>query len=247
MRWFGLAALAALTACNGAEREPVAEREATASAEQVAPAAAAQTCKQFPQGEDDGSATRPEVPASLASFVTATETTVTVERRSGTPACIDIAYGEVDSWDSFAQGRLLGVGISGHEYNSYLVVDRESAAKPIETGRQPVFSRNGKRFASVDVSESAFGAFEALGVWEVEDRSVRTLQSLPGAPLLDAGGDWRLERWASDDCLIFSAEIPPGSEDRGDRRYYELVVSGPQDLRLVARDDACSSPETARP
>ena len=79
--------------------------------------------------------------------MTATETTVTVQRVSGTPACIDIAYGEVDAWDTRAEGRLLGIGISGHEYNSYLLVDRNTGAAPVETGVKPVFSPSGRRFA----------------------------------------------------------------------------------------------------
>jgi len=227
MRWIGLiGALGALAACGAAESSESAEL-------------AAQACEQFEQEADDGTPSRPEVPAQLASFVTATETTITAARDAGLPACIDITYGEVEAWDSFAGGRLLGVGISGHEYNSYLVIDREGVGKPIETGRRPVFSPSGQRFASVDVSESAFGAFEALGVWEVNDKAMRRLMYFPGAPLLDAGGDWRLERWVSDDCLIFSTAANPSDPELRERKLHELRLTGQQELPTVTEAAAC--------
>lgn len=219
--------LGALAACGGGEGS---ERAAMA----------AQTCPQFQQEVDDGAPSRPEVPARLASFVTATETTVTIARDTGTPACIDITYGEVDAWDSFAGGRLLGIGLSGHEYNSYLVIDRDEASEPIETGRAPVFSPSGKRFASVDVSESAFGAFEALGVWELTESSIRNLVMIED--LLDRGSDWRLERWASDECIIFSTAADPTGVDLEERKFEELRLTDRPMLREVAEAAACRSP-----
>lgn len=228
-----LLALATLAACDGMESEDAVAPDATAATEQ--------TCKQF-VGHPDEPAIEHEVPSSLASYVSATKTTITVQRSTGTPACLDVSYGDVDAWDSLAKGRLLGVGISGHEYNSYLVVDLEGTGEPIETGRAPTFSPSGRRFASVDVSEAAFGAFEALGVWEVTNERVRRLMYFPGAPLLDTGGDWRLERWHSDDCVVFSSAKSMSSEPE-DRNVFELVVTGEQHLRgPLAADAACRSP-----
>jgi hypothetical protein len=227
MKRIGLmAAFGALAACGGAEGS---ERAAIA----------AQTCPQFPQEADDGAPSRPEVPARLASFVTATETTVTVARNTGTPACIDITYGEVDAWDSFAEGRLLGVGLSGHEYNSYLLVDREGAGAPIETGRAPEFSPFGKRLASVDVSEAAFGAFEALGVWEITDNSIRNLVTIED--LLGRGSDWRLERWASNECVVFSTAADPTGVTLGQREFHELRLTDRPVLREVAEAAVCQT------
>ena len=237
MRWIGLAALM-LAGCGGAESAPVAEPEADPKREPAV--AAAQGCKQFAQSEDDGTATRPELRGELAAFVTASETTVTVQRNSGTPACIDIGYGEVDAWDSLADGRLLGVGISGHEYNSYLVIDREGTVEPIETGRAPTFSPSGRRFASVDVSEAAFCAFEALGVWEVAHGDVRNIVLIE--ELLDRGYDWQVERWASEDCLVFSTAADPSGVDLGTRKFHELRLTERPALRDVPGEDACRSP-----
>ena len=226
MRWIGLAAaLGALAACGGAHGS---ERTALA----------AQSCPQFQQQADDGAPSRPDVPASLASFVSATETTVTVARDSGTPACIDITYGEVEAWDSLAGGRLLGIALSGHEYNSYLVIDREGSGKPIETGRRPAVSPSGKRFASVDVSESAFGAFEALGVWELAEGSIRNLVTVED--LLDRGSDWRLNRWTSDDCVVFSTAADSTGVELETRRFHELRLSEAPALRGMPSRDACA-------
>lgn len=229
MRAIGLTALAALAACGGAQSEPVPERKAAVAATQL--------CEQFPQSEDDGAPVRPEVPPSLATFVTATDTTVTIQRDSGTPACIDIAYGDVDGWNSHAGGRLLGVGISGHEYNSYLVVDRDGTGEPIETGRAPVFSPAGRRFASVDVSEAAFGAFEALGAWEVTGTGIRNLVKIE--ELLDRGNDWQLVRWASEECLVFSTAADPSDVDLEQRKFHELRLTAQPALKDVAETAAC--------
>jgi hypothetical protein len=222
--------LAILAACQRAEGDPVMESEPAVAAQQ--------TCKQF-AGYPNEPTIQHKVPADIATFVTATETTITVERDTGTPACLDVSYGDVDAWDSLAQGRLLGVAISGHEYNSYLVVDRHGTGEPIETGRAPAFSPSGRRFASVDVSEAAFGAFEALAVWEITERSIRRLTHFPGAPLLDAGPDWRLERWESDDCVIFSTAANPYDPELRERNFHDLNLTAPQHLKDVAEAAAC--------
>ena len=231
MRAMGLTTLVLLAGCNSNAQPTQAEasREAEAT---VAP----QTCPQFRKGEDEGEATRPEVPAKLAAYVSATETTVTVSRDTGKPACIDVSYGAVERWDEFAQGRLLGVGLSGHEFNSYLVVDRDGTADPVETGRAPVFSPDGRRFASVDISASGFGAFEGLGVWAIEPGKIRNI--VLRRDLLELAYDWQLERWASDDCVVFSAG-DTGLEGPDERKFYELDIVASAELSEVPRDSAC--------
>lgn len=222
-----LASLCVLAACERADDETPAAQASTAR----------QTCEQFPQSDDDGTPTRPDVPLELTAFVEASTTTITIERESGSPACIDVAYGEVDVWHQFVGGRLIGVGITGHEFNSYLVVDRNSAAEPVETGVKPVFSPSGRRFASVDVSESGFGAFEALGVWEVTDTSIRNL--VTREDLLDRGYDWQLVHWAADDCLVFSTAADPTGVDLEERKFHELRLTERPALEDVAEAAAC--------
>jgi hypothetical protein len=234
MRQLALAPIALLAACDRANGDA-----ASAPDDAAAPAEAtevAQTCEQF-EGYPDEPKIQHRIPATLASFVSATETTITVKRDSGTPACLDVSYGDVDAWDSLAEGRLLGVGISGHEYNSYLVVDRDGTGEPIETGRAPIFSPSGRRFASVDVSEAAFGAFEALGVWEITDGSIKTLAGIED--LLDRGNDWRLVGWASEDCIIFSTAADGTDPELRERAFHELRLTARPELKDVDEEQAC--------
>jgi hypothetical protein len=225
-------AFAALAACDRAD-------DNGAAAAQPIAIASAQACTEFPKSPDAGEGTRPVViPRQFASFVQASDTTLTVQRTAGAPACIDIGGIDVDSFDAFLDGRLFGATLFGHEYNSYQVVDRNSSAGPVETGVKPVFSPSGRRFASVDISEAGFGAFEALGVWEVTDNSIRNLVTLED--ILDRGNDWRLLRWASDDCLVFSTAADPTGVDLEERKFHELRLSGQPQLKEVAEAAACA-------
>lgn len=231
--WIVLASLSALAACDRADDEAVAP-EAT-------PTAAQRDCPAFPKNPDAGSMTRPvRVPEQFAAFVRANDTTLTVQRTVGAPACIDLGGVDVASWDSFLGGRLFGATLFGHEYNSYLVVDRNSLADPIETGEKPTFSPSGRRFASVDVSEAGFGAFEALGVWEVSDTTIRNLVTIED--LLGRGYDWRLVRWGSDDCVVFSTAADPTGVDLQTRKFHELRLTDRPALQDVAEAAACSAP-----
>lgn len=228
-----LAAFCVLAACERADDEAVAA--------ETAPAALTQACPEFPKNPDAGEMTRPiVVPEQFAAYVRTSDTTLTVQRTAGAPACIDLGGVDVASWDSWLDGRLFGATLFGHEYNSYLVVDRNSTAAPVETGEKPTFSPTGRRFASVDISEAGFGAFEALGVWEVSDTAIRNLVTLEN--LLDRGYDWRLVRWASEDCLVFSTAADPTGQDLETRKFHELRLTEHPALLDVAEADACRSP-----
>jgi hypothetical protein len=71
------------------------------------------------------------------------------------------------------------------------------------------------------------------------DRAVRRLAYFPAAPLLDSGGDWRLERWVSDDCLIFSTAANPSDPELTERKFHELRLTGQQELKTVTEAAAC--------
>jgi len=230
-----LAALAALAACDRSDSQPAAAQPVAGAPS----SAVAQTCAEFPKNPDAGEGTRPvKVPQQFASFVTASDTTLTVQRSSGTPACIDIGGVDVESFDTFLDGRMIGAEIIGNEYNSYLLVDRNGTAAPVETGLKPVFSPSGRRFASVDISEAGFGAFEALGVWEVSDSTIRNLVTLDD--ILGRGYDWKLVRWASDDCVIFSTATDPTGVDLDERKFHELRLTARPELKDVDEAAACT-------
>jgi hypothetical protein len=231
----GLAALATLGACGGGGEEGSAKAQPTSAR----PSAATEACAQFPKNPDAGEGTRPvKVPSQFAAYVSASDTTLTVQRTSGAPACIDIGGIDVESFDTFLDGRLLGATLFGHEYNSYRLVDRHGTAEPVETGVKPTFSPSGRRFASVDISEAGFGAFEALGVWEVTDRPIRNLVTLQD--ILDRGYDWQLVRWASDDCLVLSTAADPSGVDLEERKFHELRLTGRPELKEAAEAAACN-------
>ena len=228
------AAVLVLAACNSSESESAADQPTTSAPS----AAASQTCAEFPKNPDAGEGTRPVMILSqFASYVKASDTTLTVQRKSGAPACIDIGGVDITSFDTFLDGRMLGVEIIGNEYNSYLLVDRDGTAPPVETGMKPVFSPSGRRFASVDISEAGFGAFEALGVWEVGDGSIRNLVKLED--ILDRGYDWKVVRWASDDCVVFSTAADPSGVDLERRKFHELRLTGQPELKDVEEAAAC--------
>jgi len=237
MREFGYiagAAILALAACDSSNSDQAAAQPTTAAPS----AAAAQTCAEFPKNPDAGEGTRPVMILSqFASYVKASDTTLTVQRNSGSPACIDISGVDITSFDTFLDGRMLGVEIIGNEYNSYLVVDRDGTAAPVETGVKPVFSPSGRRFASVDISEAGFGAFEALGAWEVDGNSTRNLVTLQD--ILDRGYDWKLVRWASDDCVVFSTAADPSGVDLAARKFHELRLTARPELKDVEEAAAC--------
>jgi hypothetical protein len=230
-----IAALALLAGCSGTDSNaaavPTDEPTPTTTA-------AAASCPEFPKNPDAGDGTRPvAIPAQFTSYVRASDTTLTVQRISGPPACIDIGGVDVESMDSFLEGRLVGATIFGHEYNSYLLVDRNTNTEPVETGVKPVFSPSRRRFASVDISEAGFGAFEALGVWEVTDDSIRNLVKLED--ILDRGYDWRLVRWASDQCIVFSTAADPTGVDLTERKFHELRLTARPELKDVTEAAAC--------
>jgi len=230
----GLAAMLALTGCDRSSSDQAAAQPTTAAPS----AAASQACAEFPTNPDAGEGTRPvKVPSQLATYVSAGATTLTVQRTNGVPACIDIGGVDVTSFDTFLHGRMIGAEIIGNEYNSYLLVDRNGTGNPVETGVKPTFSPSGKRFASVDISEAGFGAFEALGVWEVSGNSIRNLVTLED--ILDRGYDWKLVRWASDDCVVFSTAADPSGVDLVARKYHELRLTAQPELKDVAEADAC--------
>jgi hypothetical protein len=236
--WPAIAALASLAACDRTDNGAAAAAGDAAAAPGLA-AEAAQSCPEFPKNSDAGEGNRPVVvPARFASYVRASDTTLSVQRSSGRPACIDIGGVGVESLDSFLDGRLIGATIYGNEYNSYMLVDRHTGAEPLETGVKPVFSPSGRRFASVDISEAGFGAFEALGVWEISDSAIRNLVTLED--ILDRGYDWRVVRWSGDDCIVFSTAADPTGVDLETRKFHELRLTAHPALKDVAEEAACN-------
>jgi hypothetical protein len=122
-------------------------------------------------------------------------------------------------------GRLLGWEWQGYEAYGYRIFDRAGQGTVIETGARPVFSPGGTRFASVEYSESGFGALSGYGVWEVRPD---TLAQLGGDATVFEGegetarftepevftgtyGEWSISGWKGETCVGIAMRGEDGS------------------------------------
>jgi hypothetical protein len=99
----------------------------------------------------------------------------------------------------------------GYESSGYMLVDRTTSGDEavIATGVAPIFSPDGRHFASVEISGAETGNLEAFAVWEVAAQGTHQRLYVTALP---AGDDWRVDGWPRGDCLALSA-APPGTRD----------------------------------
>ncbi len=208
-----LAAIVSLAAagCSQQRGEPARE-PSTATAQQ--------DCKQFPVDPDADAASAPErpvkVPASLQSFVNASGTTLTISTFGAVPTCVDISTATVGNMEAFANRRLVGIRLTGYEWDGYRIVDRARPGSEIETGDRPAFSPDGKRFATVQASEAAWGGLEGMGAWEVTKTEVKPLFFLSAG--LIGRDDAKFEKWVGNDCFVVSWRDGDADADSGGER-----------------------------
>ena len=159
----------------------------------------------------------PTIPAEVRAMVAeATPDRLVVRRLNGETVSISLDYIEPVRFSTWQDGRFLGFDYAGYEAEGYDLVDRrQTVGDPVmETGQAPVFSLNGRFFAAAEMTESAFGNLNGVGLWEVlPDRTVRRLFT----DALPRGFDWRVDGWMRPDCVAISAvEMgwqPPEGQD----------------------------------
>jgi len=176
----------------------------------------------------------PSIPASLAGIVHADSADrMVVKSLDGSEIPIDIEWYEPDEFKLFAGERYLGYSYGGYEAYGYILVDRAMSGKAavIGTGREPVFSPDGRFLAAAESSESGYGNLNGVALWEM----------LPGASAqrfftnaLPFGWDWQIDSWARPDCVAVSAiveEWAPQTAEESEsgrttapRRHYALVI-----------------------
>ncbi|MEQ1543411.1 MAG: hypothetical protein ABL926_14320 [Novosphingobium sp.] len=150
------------------------------------------------------------VPAAFAPMVASDMNHFAVTTLAGHTGCVDVRWMEaVEGMALSKDQRFLSFGWSGYEAFGHIVVDRADGANAFETGDVPVWSRTGKRFAAIDVSESGFGGLNGFGVWEAGSAGITQLViHTDGLP----PGDWRMGAWSGDSCvnlsLVPSERIP---------------------------------------
>jgi len=141
-------------------------------------------------------ALRPVLKSSLFHYAIATRPPGTI--------CIDTSW--KDTAENIAlspDGRFLAFDWMGYETAGHIVVDRTGKGQIIETGVAPVFSPSRALFASVEISESGFGALNAFAVWRVLPVGVRQVGQIDEA--MPAMADWRIDRWSGESCIQLSA------------------------------------------
>ena len=175
------------------------------------------------------------VPPELRSIVReASRERIAVRRIRGEDVVIDLTDREAEALAPFGGGRFVGFPYEGYEYFGFTLVDRAAAgdAALIHTGARPVFSADGRYFASVAMTEAAFGDMEGLSVWEVlPDRVARRFYS----DALPRGIDWRIEGWPRADCVAMSA-IDYGGEPPAGLDYATALRSAPRSQYQVELD-----------
>lgn len=142
------------------------------------------------------------VPPVFAGMVASDMDHFAVSTMTGGTVCVDTGWMEgIEGAKASPDQRFLAFAWGGYEAFGYIVVDRTGEGQVIETGVAPLAPPTGMRFASLDLSESGFGGFNALGVWQIEPVGLRPLAKVEeGFP----HGDWRMEGWAGDHCINLS-------------------------------------------
>lgn len=153
------------------------------------------------------------VPAAFRALIKADVTRYAVATLGGGTKCLDVSFIEsVERMALSPDGRFLSFGWIGYEAYGHLVVDRSGKGQAIDTGVAPTFSPSRARLASVEYSESGFGSLNAFAVWRVEPTGLREIGRVEDLPSMS---DWRVDRWAGEDCVVLSAL--PLDADRASR------------------------------
>lgn len=169
------------------------------------------------------------IPAKYAAYVAADRDHVAVATLTGATLCVDARYQEsAQDFRDFADGRFFGYAWFGYEANGFQLFDRAGKGTAIDTGAEPVFSPAGKRFGSVEWSESGFGALNAVLVMQVLPDGLKELARFEQLP--ERTSDWRLDRWRGEDCFEVSAVAPEDYPESG-----EITAKTPRQRFAVAR------------
>jgi hypothetical protein len=120
----------------------------------------------------------------------------------GNTICVDTTWIEsIDGPELSEDGRFASFAWLGYEAFGHVIVDRSGQGQVVDTGNAPLPSPDGKRLASVDLSESGFGSLNALAVWDVRPAGLRPVAAMSeGFP----AGDWRIEGWQGESCVRLS-------------------------------------------
>lgn len=204
----------------------------------AAPAAAAQ--EPDLQSELELALGRPtraaSVPPELRDVIReASRERLVVRTNRGEDIVVDLRQREAEGLAQFGGGRFVGFSYVGYEFFGFTLIDRAAAGDSalIDTGDRPVFSSDGRYFASAVITEGGYGDSEGLTVWEVlPDRVARRFFT----DALPRGIEWRVDGWPRSDCVAISsvdyAWQPPAGID-----YAEAIRSAPRMQYQIVMDE----------
>lgn len=179
----------------------------------------------------------PTVPAELRQLVReATRERLIVRNVRGDDVVVNLTDREAEGLTQFGDGRFVGFSYVGYEFFGFTLIDRAAAGEAalIDAGERPVFSSDGRYFASAVITEGGYGDGEGLTVWEVlPDRTVRRFYT----DAVPRGIEWRVDGWPRPDCVAISAVEyawqPPQGVD-----YAEAIRTAPRVQYQIAIDEA---------
>lgn len=205
-----VAVLAMLAACSGGsdgEAEASGSASVVATASASAPVAAGPDISKCPAAKPASDINlernKPLVlPKAAAGLYTADRDRIAVSTMDGGTVCADVAWIEqIQDAKVSPDKRFIAFDWMGYESFGHMVIDRSGKGQVVETGNAPLAPPTGRRFAAVDLSESAFGALNAFAVWDIESTGLREIAKFSeGLP----AGDWKLENWSGDSCVNLS-------------------------------------------
>jgi hypothetical protein len=141
------------------------------------------------------------VPPPLHEIMRSDMDNFAIATLGGATVCVDASWMEDIRVPALSDDkRFASFDWQGYEAFGHIVVDRNGKGVAIDTGTPPVASPSGKLLAAVDLGEAAFGALNAFAVWQAD--GLRQLAKQDDVP---QSTDWRIERWASEDCVELSA------------------------------------------
>lgn len=204
----GLVALAMILAgCGSADEEAAPAPAPTSLAMASVQPQAEPDLTKCPEGQlaDDELLEREgplAVPKEFEGLVKSNLTQFAVSTMDGGTVCVDTSWIEgIENQKVSPDGRFLAFDWLGYEAYGYVVVDRSGKGQVIDTGNAPLSPPSGRRFASIELTESGFGSLNAFGVWDILPVGLKQIalvhQDLPM-------GDWRVGGWQGENCVTLS-------------------------------------------
>jgi hypothetical protein len=137
--------------------------------------------------------------------------------------------------DTFLDGRLFGIEVGYYEGGDYLLADTQS--EHLFTGEKPLFSPDGRMFATAAFNEAYETAAEGVRLWSLQGPMALVRAVSPDVLAYPEGLAWRGAR-----CVEFTAVEGSLYDAEGrerPRRTWYLVEAAPEWRLTVERDPLC--------